>query len=447
MSMRIEEFVKKLKQTIDATATGYEMAVTDHMPECAYRNFCLWGISRQNPHYPAVMQLIGAVQSSNLTVRLLAGLTEHEKTWQRLLHASVKMNGWQLLEIVSDNLARGLARYGRTGYSRPDASRRALLRAFNTLMAKRLKDEISVASVRAAPYASWSGSCSDEVSLFRQHLAPLKLRSLAKTFINERGGTLSELEYAARSHLIANIEACVDVVGAVEIRRLRSLVRGSLIARYESVNRLLEPDELSLEGILDASTYTILVIPTLGYYISALAQDAGMEAQLNRLIDEETLVDALYDAALLVRLHNDVGVVLLTFDDSARLSFLRQIKARSRNRGGESLAELLTRIGKEYAPLNRIWKDACLGEFNVCLYGVGHAPFSGEILSAFGQRLVLCAKVYSAHKAKLASELLKINDRLKDNRISQIIVRFVRFHEQLYDGHYHDTIDGDYAVH
>jgi hypothetical protein len=443
--MRIEEFKKKLEQTIDATATGYETAVTDHMPECPYRDFCLWGMSRHPPHHPAVMQLIGAVQTSKLTVRLLAGLTESEESWQRFLRASMRMNGWVLLEVVSDNLAMGLAHYG-TGHSGSDATRRALLRAFNTLMAKRLKDEISVASVRDALSTSWSGSCSDEVSLFRYHLAPLKLRSLAETFINEQGGRLSELEYAARPHLIANIEACADVVGAVEIGRLQSFVRRSMIARYESVNRLLEPEELSLEEILDASAYTMLVIPTLGYHISALVQDAGMEARFSRLIDEETLAGALYDAALLVRLQNDVGVGLLTFDDSARLSFLRQIEARSREREGERLVGFLARMGKEYAPLNRIWKDACLGEFNVGLNGIGHAPSSREVLSAFGQRLTWCANIYSARKAKLASELLKINDRLKDTRVSQIILRFVRFHEQLYDGHYHDAVDGDYAT-
>ena len=243
--MRVDEFEQKLGQMIGATATGYEAAVIAHMPDCLYRDFCLWGMSRHNPRRPAVMQLIGAVQLSKLTVRLLAGLTEREETWQKLLRASMTMNGWALLEAVSDNLAIGLARHN-IDTPESNATRRALLRAFNTLMAERLKDEISAASARDA----LSNSCSEGISLFHQHISPLKFRSLAENFINEKGGALSEIEYAALPHLIANIEACMDVVNAVEVGCLRSLVRDSLIARYKSVNKLLDLDEFSFEEIL-----------------------------------------------------------------------------------------------------------------------------------------------------------------------------------------------------
>jgi hypothetical protein len=439
--MRFDGFEQKLEQMIAAAAIGYEAAVRSHMPDCLYRDFFLWGMSRQNPHRPAVMQLMGAVQSSKLAVRLLAGLTEREETWQRLLRASMTMSGWVLLEVVSDNLAMGLTRH-LTGDSESEVTRRALLHAFNTLMAERLKDEISAASARDA----LSNLCPGEVSLFRQHLSPLKFRSLAETFIHEKGGALSEIEYAAGPHLIANIEAGRDVVNAVGVAPIRSLVRDSLIARYEGVNKLLEPDECSLEEIFDISAYTILVIPTLGYYISELIQDIGMEPRLDQLIDEGTLAGALYDAALLVRLQNDIGTKLLTFDASNRLMFLRELGERGRERKDASLIELLVRIGREYPPLNRIWKDACLGEFNVCLSGIGDAPVSRETLSAFDQCLALLAKVYAARKVKLASGLWKINDGLKDSLVSQVILRFVRFHERLYDGHYHDTMDGDYAI-
>jgi hypothetical protein len=439
--MRFDGFEQRLEQMIDATATGYEAAVRSHMPDCLYRDFLLWGMSRQNPHQPAVMQLMGAVQLSKLTVRLLAGLTEREETWQRLLRTSMTMNGWALLEAISDNLAMGLARH-LTGDSESDATRHALLHAFNTLMVERLKDEISAASARAA----LSNVCPGEVSLFRQHLSPLKFRSLAETFIHEKGGALSEIEYAACPHLIANIEAGADFINAIGVVSIRSLVRDSLIARYEGVNKLLEPDECSLEEIFDIGGHTILVIPTLGYYISELVQCIGMKPRLVQLIDEGTLAGALYAAAVLVRLQNDIGTQLLTFDAPARLKLLRELEERARERKDASLGELLAGIGREYAPLNRIWKDACLGEFNLCLSGIGQAPFSSGALLAFDQRLTLLAKVYAAHKVKLASGLWKINDGLKDNLVSQIVLRFVGFHERLYDGHYHDTIDGDYAI-
>jgi hypothetical protein len=446
--MRDAEFERKLEQMSDATARGFEEFVRSHMPDCLYRDFCLWGVSRQNPYRPAFLQIIGATQMSKLSVRLLAGLAKGEKNWQTLLRAWMTIHSWQILENISDNMAMGLARY-ETSDSGSDAIRRALLRDFNTLTAKRLKGAISAASARDA----LSGFCSGEVSLFRQHLAPLKFRSLAEAFIKkrrgERGGALSELEHSVGPHLVANIEACVAVADAIEIEQLHSLSLSALIARYESVNRLLESDELALEERLDAGAYTILVIPTLGYFISALVRVTGTDARLERMVDEGTLDGALYDAALLVRLQNDIGMGLLTFDDSARLSFLHKVEERGREREGESFSGLITRIGREYPALNRIWKDASLGEFNVCLSGIGRASFSSEILSEFGLRLALFAEIYSAHKAKLASklrEMQRIKDGLKKDRISQIILRFVRFHEQLYDGHYHDTVDGDYAI-
>jgi hypothetical protein len=438
---RFDGFEERLGQMTDATATGYEAAVRTHMPDCLYRDFCLWEVSRQNHNRQAAMQLMGALQQSKLMVRLLDGLTEGETSWQRLLRASMATNGWQMLEVVSDNLAIGLAQ-SRADDGGSDATRRALLRTFNTLMAERLRGRISAASARDR----LSSSRSEGISLFNQHISPLKHRSLAETFIDARGGALSEIEYAALPHLIANIEAGVDLVDAVEIEHLRPLVRDSMIARYEGVNKLLDPDELSLEEVLDVSAHTILVIPTLAYCISALIRCTGGESRLERLIDEGTVTNALYDAALLVRLQNDVGTGLLTSDNSTRQMFLHELEERSRERKGENLIELLVRTGKDYELLNRIWKDACLSEFNVCLNGIRHDQVSREVLSVFSQGLAVCVKAYSVHKDKLASALRKINDGLEDSNASQIILRFVRFHEQLYDGHYHDTVGGDYAV-
>jgi hypothetical protein len=69
--MRFDGFEQKLEQMIDAAATGYDAAARSHMPDCLYRDFLLWGMSRQNPHHPAVMQLMGAVQLSNRQSRFV----------------------------------------------------------------------------------------------------------------------------------------------------------------------------------------------------------------------------------------------------------------------------------------------------------------------------------------------------------------------------------------
>ncbi len=68
--MRVDEYNWKLEQMMDATASGYVAAVKAHKPECLYRDFCLWGVARDNPHRSTVMQLTGALQLAKLVTRL-----------------------------------------------------------------------------------------------------------------------------------------------------------------------------------------------------------------------------------------------------------------------------------------------------------------------------------------------------------------------------------------
>jgi hypothetical protein len=434
---------RKETQMVEATAAAYETIVIDHMPDGLYRDFCLWGISKRNSNRTDVLQLTGAVQTAKLSVRLFGDLYKGEACWERIVASCAPMHAWQLLEVISDNLAIGLAVHRINGENQPEVTRRTLLAAFNSLVARRLKGKDSAPEARN----SLSNYSSEGVSLLNLHLAPQKLRSLAETFLRVKGGgALSDIEFAAIELLATNIEASLIMVKGVELESLRGLVRDSLSARYEHVNALLEPEEYSIEELLDGGAYTILGVPVLGYYIATLFQCLGMEHRLEPLIKTGRLARALYDASIISRLQNDLGAALLVFDEPRRRRLCDQLVERAGERNQESLNDFFTRIGKDYTSLNRIWKDASLGEFNICLRGIGQEITTRESITTFGQRLSHCVKAFDDHKARLGSELKMIEKDFEGSCISEIILRFLRFHEELYNGRYHDTIEGDYAV-
>jgi hypothetical protein len=249
---RSVSFEKQVEEALDEIAIGYKSVLKEHMPAGGYRNFCLWGLSRQNPHRPDVLQIIAATQLSKLTARLLSDLTPDETSWKKLIRSTGLVNAWLILEVISDDLAIGLAVHQTGDDRRKTAPKRALLSSFNTLMTERLNGKISAASARR----SLSDISSEEISLLNTHSAPDKLQSLIEVFSAEKIDAITENKFRVQDPLIANIEACVDVANAVEIEFLRVIVRDSVSARYERINMLLKPNHYSLEELIDSGTYT-----------------------------------------------------------------------------------------------------------------------------------------------------------------------------------------------
>lgn len=428
---------------LTATETAYRVSIQSDMPGCSYQHFCLWALEPENPHRTRFVQITGIRQLAHLTAILLDGLAEHERDWQHLLTASMTMNAWQVHEIVSDNLAIGLG-HPTAQTSDPLKQRRALLSTFNTLLVEQLAGDARP----TAEQATLLQVLSPTISLFEHSLAPHQHRLLASTYIHEHSHhKLTELEYSAWAPLIANITTCAAVVRAIGMDALRTLMCDSLVRRYQGVSRLLQPIALTLPELLDISTDTILVIPTLAYYIAALLTATQSEAALTPLIEDGTIGTALYSTARLVRLLNDLGTHLLTLHPARQQALIRQLARRLRAHQGteETLVQFLARTTAELPGLSRVHKDAVHDEVNVALYGLGHLPASTATLDHFEQNLALCTASYTAHQERLHGLLERISTRLDDGRVSQLLRRFVRFHEHLYSQPYNTTV-GEYAI-
>jgi len=432
----------RVRQIVDATAAGFEACARTRMPAGEYRDFCLWAIDGGNPLRDRFLQLTGILQLANLTTRLLDGLVTNDRAWNHLVEASRVMNGWQILEVVSDNLAIGLGHPPAADTSF-ETARRNLLYAFNAEMVLALAGSGKSAGALAELFAGMSG----DVSLFAHSLSPEKHAAFADAYTGSHpAARWREIDFGAHIPLAANIASCCEVADNARVAGLDEIVRTSLARRYETVSRLLDYRPIDPAELIDISTYTILVMPTLGYYISNLYEAEGAAAKLAPVAADGTLSAALYDAAMLVRKLNDLGtaMVLATWRkrqdviSALRLSIERAARPITVN-------ELLLEAADREPLLNRIRKDALLDEFNVSLYGIGHESADRESIDYFGHRLEFAAGGYLEQRLRLDEELAVIDRRIGDTRAGALVRRFVRFHEALYSERF-DSTDGEYAI-
>lgn len=437
------QFTRRFQQMLAATEAAYQASVLWDMPICSYRDFCLWALEPENPYRATFVQITGIRQLARLTTTLLDGLTQDEHDWQHVLAASMTMNAWQIHEVVSDNLAIHLAHTPEQSHSSM-TGRHRLLSVFNTLVIEQLTGSARSASELGALVRP----LSQTVSLFEHSLVPQCHHLLASAYVHEHDScTLNELEYAAWVPLAANVTACAAVVRAIGMVELEDLMRDSVVRRYQGVNKLLIQSRLTLPELLDTSTHTILVIPTLTYYIAALATTMPCKAALATLIDDGTLGAALYSVALLVRLLNDLGSGLLAMSPQQRRTLLQRLILRlaANQETPQTLVQFLASLGARFSVMNRIHKDATLAEVNISFYGIGHLEATTASLEHFVQNLALCTETYTMHRERLRGSLEKISARLHDPRISQLLDRFVSFHEQLYSQPYNTAV-GEYAI-
>src|SRR4051794_34988851 len=124
------------KRMLAETVAAFETSLLRDVPESAYRDFCEWALSARNPRSLEWMQSLGITQLVHLTSKLFEGLLD-EPEWMRLLDYARSMNVYQLYEIVSDNLAIGLARPAPDDAAQQ--ARHRLLRAFNAVTIQRLE--------------------------------------------------------------------------------------------------------------------------------------------------------------------------------------------------------------------------------------------------------------------------------------------------------------------
>src|SRR5258708_7948024 len=160
---------------------------------------------RANLGWPQVM---GIPQFVQLTLTLFDDIVDD---WNLTIPRTVPMNVYLIFEVVSDDMAIGLAR------ELPGDSTRALrtraLRQFNEVMVKRLTGQENDTS------AALEGARSlvANVSGFGQSLNSNKRWEAVATYLAENPTcTPEELEFAVWPSLVANIESCFEVLDSMQ---------------------------------------------------------------------------------------------------------------------------------------------------------------------------------------------------------------------------------------
>lgn len=435
---------------IEETARSLRGRLAEHMPSGAGRAMALWLLEPGNPLRGEYLQRMGVLQLIQLERSLLAGLVAPED-WPALVRGSAGLRAYLTCEVVSDNLALGLAadRVFETAGAR---TRRHVLRRFNAAAITRLRGPAKASaegasnSSAAHTLAEARGECAT-ISAFHQSLCEGSMRALATSFVAAHPGRYSsdEVEGSTYPYLVANIELAGDVARAASEASGGRLVRRGLIERYAAVDQLLAGESMLPNERATNGAHAILVAPTLARYLQILARiEPG--ASWEHVLSLPALAEALQLAALMVRLTNDLGALVLP-GSGAREAVLEALPQRADvleggRRGLErALASVAARVPGDR--LTRLVKDIEHGEYNVALDGYGSSY--AEVIASFRDRVRGYAAVYGDAHARLDEHLAMLAGRGLPAHASSLIRRFVDFHERLYTRSYASSV-GEYAV-
>ena len=428
--------MSKFEPMLSKLTNGLRAAVLEHVSG-NYREYCLWALSDDNPLQTTWLNMMGIPQFIQLTLGLLDGLVD-DTDWERLSDFSVVMNLYLIFEVVSDDLAIGLA------YPAPEdlsyENRRALLQGFNDAMIQRLQSDDSDTLRLLMPLQP----TAEAISGFAQTLSPDKHHALAQIYRDLYDPRRADgIEHAIWPRLLANIETCHAVAQAVSGCQLGPIVAKGLMDRYRAVSAMLDHAERSIIDSAAIGIDTILVVPVLAYYICVLIEILQPTKNLERVIGNGILEEALRLAALQVRLLNDVGPGLLMQDAAARSALFEVLRFQEHK--ANTLGDMLLSAVQDIGPLlTRIHKDLAHGEFNICLNGIRHLqPADG--LDMLENRLAEVSDLYRDSSTRLDQLTRLLTQELGTPTPSCLIQRFVRFHEMLYALPYNESV-GEYAV-
>jgi hypothetical protein len=426
-------------QILSATLDGLRESLDTDMPAGALREYWLWGLDPRSPVHGEFVQVIGARKLCQLTATMLDGLVE-DADWRELTRFVVAMNVYQLYEIVSDNLAIGAEQPHR----QPPAPASGVLRFFNLAMVAALQGAPARATQLLAPVERAAG----RLSAFTHSLAGPAHQRMASTFsLGRSRAAVREVEYGLWPALVANMVAATRMLELAAQLAVQPILRTGLVNRYQAVNRTLIAAHLPLFELATVGAHAILVAPTLIFYIGALGELIRPDPGLPGCVVDGTLPEVLSDAALLVRMLNDIGPGLLTCAPVLRRDLVGRLGdayAGAPGRYPDWRALLLSDV-EPTTVLTRLRKDVQVGEFNIALYGARHAHSVPDALHALGHALDYFAMLYAIHSEQLDRALDRLQSRLRDPRPLALVARFVRFHQDLYAHPYTDQ-SGEYAV-
>jgi hypothetical protein len=437
MGCGISSKQKMLAKTVAALSGSLER----YAPGSPYGKFCAWCLNKENPQRRLFLQVLGIYQLINLTDKLFEGLLS-EQEWDALLPFCATINAYLTCEAVSDNLAIGLAR--PKAKDKKAEERREVVNAFNAATVERLKGNTPSAQRLLSPVEA----ITQQLSMFKSSLSPEKLLYLASTAAKQKQAwSLQDLNASLQAVLVANAETCSEVALTLEELPGSELVRQGLMERYTSVNRLLGQEVMGREERVHVGVHSILVVPTIGYYLTILAHKVRPLAGFEILVADGTLGTALYDSALLVRLLNDLGTPLLNMSRPERQRLITDLGQcwQTEFTPAHSLLDVLAKFTETCQELNRIRKDTLFGEYNLALDLVSTTALPTVVLEDFANNLDYYSELYQRHRQRLATMTTRINNHLQDDLISKVILNFVQFHEMLY-GNSFASKNGEYAV-
>jgi hypothetical protein len=430
---------QRARDVFDVTLHDYRRSVRDVIADSAYGRYVLWATSPQNPHYADYLVLIGLSTLVKLTATLLDGLLIGEREWQRLVPAVGVMNAWQLHEVVSDNLALGLA-----GPPQPQRVARspatALLLRFNALMVQELSSRTQADAIRPV-----LEPLSATVSLWDHSLSARAHRGMAERYAAYAGIPARSLEYCAWAPLLANLHSARPVYEQVRSPMLRAAHQASFTGRYTSISTLIEQPPARVVDRVALGTDAILVLPTLAYYIDVLTRDTPLEAALQDSSTGHILARGLSHAGTAVRLLNDLGTPLAEGQQPAIRAALDAVRE---NWNGSQDADLATVLADrdDCVVLTRLRKDARHAEHNVCLDAIRHLTDPAEAVDALAVNLREGAALYQRAMRNLRSEMRAFRAKVPHDTVcAALIQRFVNFHHNLYSRPCTDAA-GEYAV-
>jgi hypothetical protein len=356
------------------------------------------------------------------------------------------LNAYFFFEVISDNLAMGLAR--------PDNSdkqwhvSKEILLHFNAAMQAKLSGSPELTFFLLSSLSEKINT----ISCFNQSLTSHEIKVFANSFLRLNSSwSLEDLDKAAMTYLILNIESCCYCLQLFpEQPQMSSLLLQSLNARYQAVTSLLEMKHpIQRSFLTQCGLYSILVIPTLLYLIGVLNK-IKFNHHLLENINSGSLLKVLECAAINIRLLNDVGTHLLSMPpqeiDDLQQRILSDIGQDSSNKNIFSFLSYISKQPDFFNLFIRIRKDIEHQEFNVCLDNLDINQKLTSNITQFFDNVRFFANLYQDKKVELGKSFALINDLLQDDSIGQLIMRMVVFHERLYAQEFENN-QGDYATH
>jgi hypothetical protein len=429
---------QRYEDALNATLSALDTSLHDDMPAGPYRDFFLWAISSENPHRDSWFETTGTQQIVRLSVALLDNLLDDEQ-WDYARLYYPLLNVFFIYECMSDNLAIGLADPNVQDEMAPQ--RRKLVYAFNNAMVNTAHTITRRAEGTLRPLFSDTLGISN----FDQSLNREKFLTSALAFLETRDDlVLEDIEYSVWPVLVANMESFKGVIRAIH-EPVNTLLRTGLGNRYWSINRQLDDMTMTLPELVNSGAWAILVAPTLAYYSVLMIEALQLDDRLAPLIETHALEEAVFDAALLVRLLNDLGplVTLNAREQKAAIDLL-MARYRKNPQDFDRIHDLLETTDEIRHLLTRIRKDVQHGEFNVALYNLADKPPMTALLT-FQSRVAYFCQIYVRRREHLEQTLDAISKILGDDRISTMILRMITFHQVMYT-YEHTTPKGEFAV-